>query len=123
MLGEIRSLGGELVAISPELPEVASTTAEKNQLAFDLLSDVGNEVARAYGLVFDVPADLQEFYKSLGIDLAAHNGGAGGQLPLAATFLIDQTSMVRAAYADADYVKRMEPAEILATLREIRAQG
>ncbi len=123
MLGEIRSLGGELVAISPEVPEVAATTAEKNQLAYDLLSDVGNAVARAYGLVFDVPADLQEFYKTIGIDLAAHNGGVGGQLPLAATFVIDPAGIVRAAYADADYVKRMEPAEILETLREIRGRG
>jgi len=120
VLGEIRSLGAALVAISPELLEVASTTAEKNQLAFDLLSDVGNAVARAYGLVFDVPADLQEFYKTIGIDLAAHNGEAGEQLPLPATFVIDQTGVVRAAYADADYVKRMEPAQILATLKRVR---
>lgn len=116
-------MGGELVAISPEVPEAASTTAEKNQLAYDLLSDIGNEVARAYGLVFDVPTDLQEFYKTIGINLAAHDGKGGGQLPLAATFVIDQAGIVRAAYADADYVKRMEPAEILATLQEIRGRG
>lgn len=122
MLGEIQALGGQLIAISPEMPEIAKTTAEKNQLAYDLLSDEGNKVARAFGLVFDVPADLQAFYKSISIDLAAHNGGAGKELPLAATFVIDQAGIIQAAYADADYVKRMEPSEILATLKRIRGK-
>lgn len=122
MLEEIRATGGELVAISPEVPHVATATAEKNQLNFDVLSDVGNQVARTYGLVFEVPPDLQEFYLSIGIDLSAHNGPSAGQLPLPATFVIDQQGVVRAAYADADYVKRMEPSDILTTLREIRAR-
>ena len=117
MLGEIHELGGQLVAVSPEILEVAQVTADKNQLTFDVLSDAGNAVAKSYGLVFDVPRDLQDFYQSLGIDLATHNGAASGQLPLAATFVIDRAGVVRAAFADADYVKRMEPAEILATLR------
>lgn len=122
MLGDIQALGGQLVAISPEVPDVAKTTAEKNQLAYDLLSDEGNKVARAFGLVFDVPPDLQAFYKSINIDLSAHNGGAGEQLPLAATFVIDPAGIIQAAYADADYVKRMEPDEILDTLKRIRTR-
>jgi len=120
VLGEIQTLGGQLVAISPEVPDVAKTTAEKNQLAYDLLSDEGNKVARAFGLLFEVPPDLQAFYQSIGIDLKAHNGGAGGELPLAATYVIDRAGIIQAAYADADYVKRMEPAEILATLKRLQ---
>ena len=66
-----------------------------------------------------MPPELQEFYKSLGIDLAAHNGPSSDQLPLAATFIIDRNGLIRAAYADADYVKRMEPDDVLATLRSL----
>ncbi len=120
MLGDIEKSGGALIAISPELPGAGRVTTEKNQLTFDVLSDSGNKVAAAYGLVFQVPPDLREFYKTLGIDLAKHNGDAGDRLPLPATFVIDRTGVIRAAFADADYVKRMEPAAIVAALTALR---
>jgi len=119
VLETIEKCGGNLLAVSPEIPDVASTTSQKNQLSYDVLSDVGNKVARLYRVAFDLPAELQEFYKTLGIDLAAHNGPSSDQLPLAATFLIDRNGLIRAACADADYVKRMEPDDIVAALRAI----
>jgi hypothetical protein len=46
-LGEITALGAKLVAISPQLPDGSMSTAETNRLSFDVLSDVGNRVARS----------------------------------------------------------------------------
>ncbi len=115
----MNELGATLVAVSPELPQAARTTVEKNQLTFDVLNDTSNQVARKFGLVFEVPDDLREFYNTLGIDLAAHNGESSGQLPLPATYVIDRQGIIRAAFADADYVKRMEPADIIAALRNL----
>ena len=37
---EIEALGARLVAISPQLPDESLSTAEKNQLEFEVLSDV-----------------------------------------------------------------------------------
>jgi len=45
------ALGARLVAISPQLPDGSLSTAEANELTFDVLSDVGNRVARSFGLV------------------------------------------------------------------------
>jgi len=56
----------------------------------------------------------------LGIDLPAHNGDQSYELPLPATYVIDRGGIIRAVFADADYVKRMEPAEILAALRTLK---
>jgi peroxiredoxin len=117
LLADIRSLGADLVAISPELPDSSHVTAEKNNLTFHVLSDVGNEVAKKFGLVFQLPPDLREMYKSLGIDLPAHNGDQSYELPLPATYVIARDGVIQAVFADADYVKRMEPADILAALR------
>lgn len=105
------------MAISPQLPDAGRLTAEKNGLTFHLLSDRGNAVARKYGLVFALPPPLREFYLSLGIDLAAFNGDGSFELPLTATYLIDRDGVVRGVAVDADYVKRMEPADIVAHLR------
>jgi peroxiredoxin len=119
LLGEIHEVGAELLAISPEMPESSRVTAEKNNLTFPVLSDVGNQVARRFGLVFQLPHDLRDVYQSLGIDLPAHNGDESYELPLPATYVIDREGVIRAVFADADYVKRMEPEAILAALRAL----
>jgi peroxiredoxin len=119
LLADIRSLGAELAAVSPELPDRSRITVEKNSLTFHVLSDAGNKVAKEFGLVFQLPTDLREFYLSLGIDLSVHNGDQSYELPLPATYVIDRGGIIRAVFADADYVKRMEPAEILAALRTL----
>ncbi len=120
MLADIQSMGAQLVAISPESPEKSQITVERNNLKFHVLSDVGNKAAKKFGLVFQVPPELREVYLSLGIDLPAHNGDQSHELPLPATYVIDRGGIIRAVFADADYVKRMEPADILAVLRALK---
>lgn len=116
VIEEIHDLGGELVAISPQLPDGSLSTAETNQLSFPVLSDVGNEVARAFDLVFDVPAAVQDFYRQeKDVDLEAINGE--WRLPVPATFVIGSDQIVRVAHVDPDYVRRLEPAVILDALR------
>ncbi len=119
MLGEIQALGAQLVAISPQAAEASRVTVDKNGLTFDVLSDMGNAVARAFRLAFTLPEDLREVYKSLGFDLPTYNGDESYALPLAATYVIGKDRIIRAAYIEADYVKRMEPDDILEALRAI----
>ena len=53
ILPEIVAAGASLVAISPEKPDDTVSTADKNALTFEVLSDVGQKVGRAFGLVFE----------------------------------------------------------------------
>jgi peroxiredoxin len=121
VLEEIQKMGASLVALSPELPTTAQVTVEKNGLTFRVLSDEGNRVARQFGLVFDLPEDLKEFYKALGIDLPASNGDGTWRLPLPATYLIDRDRIIRDVFVNTDYVKRMEPDDIVARLRALNS--
>ena len=66
-LPEIKSLGAELVTISPQLPDNSLSTAEKLALEFEVLSDVGNKVAGNFGLVFKLSEKMQEIYKNLAL--------------------------------------------------------
>jgi len=52
ILPEIAAAGASLVAISPEKPDETVSTAEKNALTFEVLSDVGQTIGRAFGLVY-----------------------------------------------------------------------
>jgi peroxiredoxin len=119
-LPEIKSLGANLIGISPETPDNSMTTAEKHQLEFDVLSDIGNKTARDYGLIFTVYEEMRPLYLKWGLDVPASNGDNSWELPVPATYVIDTNSVVRAAYVDKDYTKRMEPEQILAALRNLK---
>jgi peroxiredoxin len=118
-LQEIRSLNATLIGISPETPDNSLTTAEKHQLEFDVLSDLGNKTARSYGLIFTVYEEMRPLYLKWELDVPAFNGDNSWELPVPATYLIDKDRVIRAAHVDKDYTKRMEPDLILAELRKL----
>lgn len=120
-LPEFRRLGATLVAITPERPDKSMTSIERNRLEFEVLSDVGNNVARRYGLVFKLSDDvLHELQGS--VNLAEYNGNESNELPIPATYVVDTRGVIRFAFVDPDYRRRGEPAEIIAVLRELRKQ-
>ncbi|MDB9518758.1 peroxiredoxin-like family protein [Roseofilum reptotaenium CS-1145] len=116
-LASIEETGATLVAISPETPDNSLTTQEKNELAFPVLSDVDNQVARQFGLVFKLPASLLPIYQSFGIDVAAHNGNDHFELPIPATYVIQPNGEIVYAFTDVDYTKRAEPSVIVDALK------
>lgn len=116
-LPDLRALGASLVAVSPQTPDNSLSMAEKNQLEFDVLSDVGNAVARQFGLVFSLAEELRPIYEGMGIKLPNYNGDESYELPIPGTFVIGQDGTIRLAHVDADYTHRLEPAAIIASLR------
>ncbi len=115
-LPEFRRHGATLVAVSPEAPDQSLSTTEKNELAFPVLSDKGNEVARRYGLVFALPESLRPVYANFGVDLLAHNGDDSFELPVPATYVVDREGRVSYAFVNADYRQRAEPRDVVAAL-------
>lgn len=118
-LPEIKKLGAQLVAVSPQLPNRSLSMTEKNALTFEVLSDIGNKVARDFGLVYVLPKELRPIYKNFWVDLPAVNGDDTFELPLPATYVIDQNATITLAFVDANYTKRLEPAEVIAELKKI----
>ena len=119
MVPEIEALGATLVAISPQLPDKSLRMADQNKLTFTILSDAGNKVARQFGLVFQLSDRLRQLYKSFGADLADYNGDRTYELPIPATYVIGVDSVIRHAFVDTDYTKRLEPEEVVAVLKKI----
>lgn len=120
-LADFTALGATLVALTPELPDKSISTAEKQGLAFQVLSDTGNAVAREYGVVFKLTDGVHQSYEK-GFGLSQFNGDDSGELPLAATYVIDRQGTIRWAFLDADYQNRAEPADVLAALRRLSAR-
>ncbi|MCU7933901.1 MAG: AhpC/TSA family protein [Candidatus Thiodiazotropha sp. (ex Dulcina madagascariensis)] len=119
ILPTINELGANLVGISPELPDNSMSTAERHQLKFEVLSDVGNAIAREYGVVMDVPASMRPLYLQWGLDVPAANGDDTWELPIPATYVIDGDGQVVFAYVNKNYTERSEPSEIVRALKSI----
>jgi peroxiredoxin len=118
VLPQIVQMGASLVAISPQLPDHSLSTQEKNQLTFPVLSDVGNIVAKRFGIVFTLPAALVAANRAIGRDFIEINGEAGAaQLPMPATFVLDKSGVIRLAFLEEDWSKRLDPDIVVDTLR------
>ncbi|KUP08208.1 alkyl hydroperoxide reductase [Bacillus coahuilensis p1.1.43] len=118
-LEEIHNAGTELIAISPQTPDESLTTAEKNELAYHVLSDEGNVVANDFNLVYSLPDYLVEIYKNFNLDLVKHNGNDEWSLPVAATFIIKEDGTIQFEYSKADYKDRVEPSEIVEKVKTL----
>jgi len=116
VLGEIKAAGATLVAITPELPDASLSTSEKNELAFEVLTDKNAAYANQLGIVFTLAEELRPIYLNFGIDIEKHNGEKQFELPLAATFIIDTDGTISSAFVDADYTVRQEPSDVVETL-------
>jgi peroxiredoxin len=121
-LPEITAAGASLVAISPEKPDDTLSTAEKNALTFEVLSDIGQSVGRAFRLVYEFSDELKSAYEGFGLDIPTKNGTpTEWALPISATYVIDRDGMIIYACTDSDYRDRADPSEILAVLRRASA--
>jgi peroxiredoxin len=118
-LPEIKQLGAQLVAISPQTPDESLSTAEKNELEFAVLSDIGSATAKAYGIAFDLTEELRPIYSRLGHALPDKNGDDSWILPIPATYVIDKDGIVALAFVDVDYRNRLEPAEIVTAIKTL----
>ncbi|WP_269504743.1 peroxiredoxin-like family protein [Burkholderia sp. IMCC1007] len=112
-LPKIREAGATLVTVSPQTVQSTAATVKAGALDFPVLSDTGNHVARSFGLVFSLAADMRPIYRDLGVDLPEFNGDVSYELPLAATYVIGKDGRVAYAFVDSDYTRRLEPEEIV----------
>jgi peroxiredoxin len=103
-----------LVAISPNTPDTSLDFVNEIEVTFPVLSDAENTVAKQFNLVYEMEAGLVDFYKSQSRDIDKMNGSDVWELPVPATYVIDQGGVVRFAYVDLNHRARAEPSEVVA---------
>lgn len=115
-LPEFKTHNAQLVAISPQLPDETLSSAQKNALEFDVLSDINNKVAEQFGLLFTLDERIVALYSQFGIDFEKYYGNKSYKLPLPATYVINQKGIITYAFLNEDYTLRAEPTDVLAAL-------
>ncbi|NLR92845.1 peroxiredoxin-like family protein [Flammeovirga agarivorans] len=115
-LPNFKAAGANLLALTPEVPDKSLSTSEKHQLDFEVLSDIDNQVGKEYGIVFKLTPEVAKIYEEK-FGLSEYNGNQDNELPLAATYVINQQGEIIYAFIDIDYRKRAEPSDIINALK------
>jgi peroxiredoxin len=105
---EVRRLGAEIVAISPETHQYGAALRDYTGAPFPVLSDIDNGYALSLNLAFWVGDEKREAMKESGYDISPYNGNETWMLPVPATFIVGRDGLVKARHIDPDYRRRME---------------
>lgn len=112
-LPQFEKLGAQILAVSPQKPDDALTIQQKNNLGFQVLSDIHQKVIKAYKLQFDPGSD---YHKRR--DLSILNADGSVLLPVPATFIIVPGFSIVSAHVDPNYTERLHPSQMLKVLKE-----
>ena len=107
------------MAVTPQTEKFTRHVIGKHHRTFDILSDPGSDLAKKFGLVYDIPDDLRQVYLGFGIDMERFNADSTWRLPMPARYVIDSDSVIRWSNVSPDHTVRPEPEETIAFLREM----
>ena len=114
LLPGLTERGVELIAVSPQTPDGSLSAQEAGELTYTVLSDPGNQLARALGVVFEPAAATGAAQRELGLDLTAVNADGTSAIPMPTVALVDAAGTLRWIDVHPDYTTRTEPEAILA---------
>lgn len=114
----LTAAGVQVIAISPEKPDLLSKTREKTDVTYTLLYDEDYAVSSLFDVRFTPKkADRIMYNTLLGADLKNAHSDDSEQLPIPATFLIGKDGTIVWRHFDPNYKKRSSVAEILQHLK------
>jgi peroxiredoxin len=106
-----------LVAISPQKPDGSLSMQEKNELTFSVLSDPGNQLAAALGVLTAPSDDARAAQRALGLDLPETNADGTDGVPMPTVVIVDSAGIIRWIDVHPNYTTRTEVADIVEALR------
>lgn len=108
--------GATIVTVTPEVMEFVDETSRQYKNSFRIISDTEMKIMDAYKVNFEVKKSTVTKYKFAGINLDNYNGENGNNLPVPATYIINQDGIIDYAYFDINYKKRVSVKTILMNL-------
>lgn len=116
-LALIQAKGVKVIAISPEKPEYASETVENTGANFTLLYDQDYKISKMFDVLYRPKGSTRLIYNTmLGANLKKSHSDDSQQLPIPATFIIDENSKITWRQFNPDYHNRASVKEILEQL-------
>src|SRR5260370_25679578 len=115
-MDRIRALGGQVVAIMPEVQQFAEKFKSDSDAPFPVLTDLDNGYALLLNLAIWLGTEIRQLLSYQ--DMSSFHGNDGWVLPIPATFVIGRDGLVKARFVDPDFRKRMEIGDLVAAFRD-----
>ncbi|HEX6857768.1 MAG TPA: peroxiredoxin-like family protein [Streptosporangiaceae bacterium] len=116
LVPELDSRGIALIAVSPQKADGSLSMAEKNDLTFTVLSDPGNQIASALGILTAPTEDVRGALHATGVDLPALNSDGTYTLPMVTVAVVDAAGVIRWIDVAPNHAKPAEVADIISAL-------
>jgi len=116
LLPALEERGVALIANSPQKPDGSLSMQEKNELTFTVLSDPGNQVAAALGVLTAPTNDARRRLGSIGTDLGELNGDGTDLIPMPTVAVVDAAGFIRWIDVHPDHTTRTGAVDIISAL-------
>lgn len=108
--------GASVVAVTPETFEFVKETSSKINNTIRIISDLEMSIMKAYKVNYKVGKSKNTNFKIWGIKLDEFNGDNGTNLPVPATYIINQKGKIKYVFYNENYKKRVSVSTILMNL-------
>ena len=119
-IDRIKALGGQVVAIMPEVQQFAEKFKAEAEAPFPVLTDLDNGYALSLNLAIWLGTEIQRLLSNQ--DMKHFHGNDGWVLPIPATFVVGRDGLVKARFVDPDFRRRMEIDDLIAALKSAGEQ-
>ena len=117
---DIKKLGYQLIAVSPDKVSKFQETVKKHKLDYTLISDSSLNLANNLNLTFKVDSKTRAIYKTYGINLEEASGKKHHSLPIPAVYVIDSDGLIHFNYVNPNYKVRLNEKILLNALKELK---
>lgn len=115
----IEAAGATVVGITPEIGAYPGEMKDRRGVSFRMLADVDNGLALLFGLLFRLPQQIIDLYRSWDVDLPKRQGNEGWMIPVPATYLVDRDGIIRLAFVEADFRIRLDPLKLIDAVKQL----
>jgi peroxiredoxin len=120
---ELRQMGYQIVAISPDSVSDLSQTSARQHLLYRLLSDRQLKVSADYKVAYRIAAADEKDYRANGISLPQIPGAKDYWLPIPTAFVVGQDERIKFVYFNADPSITISSAALLWAAKSALARG
>ena len=114
---QLKNLGVQLFAISPDQPSKLKETIDKHKMGFRLFSDSDMAAARSFRVAYKLDDATLAQLNKYGIDVEEASGQKHHMLPVPAVFLVATNGLIQFEYVNPDYQVRLDPELLLAAAK------
>lgn len=113
----LHEAGASLVAISPQVPTRLVDIKQRHNLSFAVASDLGNELARSFGILYSFDEPSRQAVLAKGHAIGEVTGTGTWELPMPAAAVIDRARVARFVDVSPDWLVRTEADVIIDAVR------